>query len=77
MKILQVIPFFTPARGGSVMVPYKLSKELSKRGHDVTLITTDFEFDEEYAKTLEKEGVRVFPYWLVLVFSKHKKMAKK
>jgi len=62
MKILQVIPFFTPARGGSVMVPYKLSKELSKRGHDVTLITTDFEFDEEYAKTLEKEGVRVFPF---------------
>ncbi len=55
MKILQVVPFFMPARGGSVIVPYNLSKELSKRGHEVTIITTDFEFDEEYAKSIEKE----------------------
>lgn len=62
MKILQVIPFFTPARGGSVMVPYYLSKELSKRGHKVTIITTDFEFDREYAKSIKKEGVEVIPF---------------
>jgi len=60
MKILQVIPFFTPARGGSVIAPYCLSKELSKKGHDVTIITTDFEFDEEYAKSLD--DVRVIPF---------------
>ena len=62
MKILQVVPFFTPARGGSVIVPYYLSKELSKRGYEVTIITTDFEFDEEYAKTVQKEGVKVMAF---------------
>lgn len=60
MKILQVIPFFTPARGGSVTVSYYLSKELSKSGHEVTIITTDFEFDEEYVKSIE--GVNVISF---------------
>lgn len=60
MKILQVVPFFTPVRGGSVAVPYNLSKELSKRGHDVTIITTDFELNEEYAKSLD--DVKVIPF---------------
>jgi len=31
MKILQVIPFFSPKFGGSVTVAYDLSKELAKR----------------------------------------------
>lgn len=62
MKILQVVPFFTPARGGSVVVVYYLSEELSKRGHEVTIITTDFEFDEEYAKAIEKKGVKVIVF---------------
>lgn len=61
MKILQVVPFFTPLRGGSVTVPYELSKELAKCGHDVTIITTDFEFNKEYAKSIEKGGVEVIP----------------
>lgn len=52
MKVLHVTPFFTPARGGSAIIPYQLSKELSKRGHDVSLLTTNFEFDEEYAHSL-------------------------
>jgi hypothetical protein len=56
MKILQVISFFTSARGGSVIVPYHQSREISKRGHEVTIITTDFEFDELIA---EKEGLRI------------------
>lgn len=62
MKILQVVPFFTPVRGGSVIVPYYLSEELSKRGYEVTIITTDFEFDEEYAKVIQKEGVKVISF---------------
>ena len=60
MKILQVIPFFTPARGGSVIGPYYSSKELSKHGHEVTIITTDFEFDKEYTKSIK--GVNVIPF---------------
>jgi glycosyltransferase involved in cell wall biosynthesis len=59
LKILQVVPFFTPARGGSVIVPYHLSKELATKGHEITVITTDFEFDKDYANSLEEEGVNV------------------
>ena len=66
MKILQVIEFLTPMRGGSVNVAYNLSKELAKKGHDVTIITTDFEFDKEYAKSIEKERVTVIPFHCVI-----------
>jgi glycosyltransferase involved in cell wall biosynthesis len=52
MKILQIIPYFNPRRGGDVNVCYHLSKHLVKRGHDVTIFTTDFEFDETYANSL-------------------------
>lgn len=69
MKILQVIQFFAPQFGGTVNVVYNLSKELSKRGHDVTIITTDFEFDEEYSKSIEKYGVKVIPFNCILNLS--------
>lgn len=43
MKILQVIHYFVPAwgYGGPVVAVYNLSKELVKRGHEVTVYTTD------------------------------------
>lgn len=43
MKILQVISSFPPAYayGGATKVAYDLSRELVKRGHDVTVYTTD------------------------------------
>ena len=81
MKILQAIPFFTPARGGSVTAPYNISKHLAKRGHEVTVFTTDFEFDEEYAKSLD--GVCVVPFHcianigLMLISPEMKKQLKK
>jgi glycosyltransferase involved in cell wall biosynthesis len=62
MKILQVIQFFSPKFGGSVNVVYNLSKELSQRGHDVTIIATDYLFDKSYAKSIEKEGVKVITF---------------
>ena len=46
MKILQVIPFFNPKFGGPVKGVYYLSEELSKRGHEITLITTDLNYNE-------------------------------
>jgi glycosyltransferase involved in cell wall biosynthesis len=60
MKILQVIPYFAPRWGGDVNVCYSLSKELSKLGHDVTIITTDFEYDQGYARSLENVKVVSF-----------------
>jgi len=60
MKTLQVIPFFTPSLGGSVTVPYHLSRWLAKEGHDVTIITTDYKYDPDYAQSLE--NVEVIPF---------------
>jgi glycosyltransferase involved in cell wall biosynthesis len=65
MKILQVIPYFTPKRGGDVSVCYNLSKQLVKLGHEVTIITSDFEYDEQYTKSLEVTGVKVIPFHCV------------
>jgi glycosyltransferase involved in cell wall biosynthesis len=66
MNILQVIPYFTPKRGGDVNVCYNLSKYLAESSHEVTIITTDFEFDAEYAKTLDEAGVRVIPFHCIV-----------
>lgn len=43
MRILQVISYFVPAwdYGGPVRVCYELSRQLVKRGHEVTVYTTD------------------------------------
>ena len=68
MKILQVIPFFSPKFGGSVTVLYDLSKELAKRKHDVTIITTDFGFDPQYADTIRTDGVTVISFKAILNF---------
>jgi glycosyltransferase involved in cell wall biosynthesis len=64
MKILQVIPFFSPKYGGTVNSTYILSRELSKEGHDVTILTTDIDKDIDYIESIEKEGVKVvyLPY---------------
>jgi len=62
MKILNVIPTFAPSYGGTVTVLYRLSTELAKLGHSVTIICTDFDFDAEYAKSIEELGVRVMPF---------------
>jgi len=60
MKILQVIPFFTPSLGGSVTIPYQLSHWLAEEGHEVTIITTDYKYDPDYAQSLE--NVEVIPF---------------
>ena len=57
MKILQVIPYFSPKRGGTVDVLYNLSEELAKIGHDVTIISSDYGFDKQYADSLKKVTV--------------------
>jgi len=60
MKILQVISYFTEKRGGDVNICYNLSKELIELGHDVTIITTDFEFNPSYAQSLKK--AKIIPF---------------
>ncbi|HOV81909.1 MAG TPA: glycosyltransferase [Methanothrix sp.] len=62
MKVLQVVPRFNPSLGGGVDVVYNLSKHLALRGHDVTVATTDYLFNADYAATIEDLGVEVIPF---------------
>jgi len=62
MKILQVIAYFSPKFGGDINVCSNLSKELAKGNHEVTIITSDFGFDSQYANTIRDAGVEVIPF---------------
>lgn len=63
MRILQVIPRFNPKLGGGVNVVFNVSKYLAKRGHEVTVITTDCDgIDKNYIKIMQQEGVEVVPF---------------
>lgn len=66
MKILQVVNFFSPVHGGSSEVPYQLSKELAKRGHQVTIYTSDYKLSEEWSKSAQElqTNVSSFRTWL-------------
>lgn len=63
MNILQVIPYFVPAwcYGGPVPVAYNISKELVKRGHRVTVYTTDTLSADDRVEVEEEviDGIRV------------------
>ena len=69
MKILHVIQYFTATKGGSVFNVYNLSKYLSRRGHEVTIFTTENEFDPEFAATLHP--VKVVPFKSYLGFLRY------
>jgi len=66
VKILQLVLYFPPAwsYGGPVRVVYEISKELVKRGHEVTVFTTDVldkknRNDIDTNKMQLMEGIRV------------------
>lgn len=63
MQILQVIPYFVPAwdRGGPLNAAYNLSKELVKRGHQVTVYTTDILNKDSKIKNKEViiDGIKI------------------
>lgn len=61
MNILHVIPFVAPAFGGTVAVASQLSREQAKRGHHVTVLTSDYGYDEVYAQEIEECGATVIP----------------
>lgn len=68
MKILQIVstPPFAWATGGCARVVYELSKELVKRGHDVTILTTDlYEPDKRFPHKANPEfidGIRIIRF---------------
>ena len=52
MNILQVIPYFAFTRGGDVNVCYNLTKQFIKMGHNVTVLTTTFDYNKEDTDTI-------------------------
>ncbi|MDR9756681.1 MAG: glycosyltransferase family 4 protein [Thermoanaerobacterales bacterium] len=64
MKILQMIPAFYPAMayGGTVNVAYNMSKELAKRGHEITVYTSDaLDKDSRHGQKVDiVDGMKVF-----------------
>jgi glycosyltransferase involved in cell wall biosynthesis len=66
MKILQVIPIFSPPYlfGGSQQVAYLQSKELCRRGHEVVIYTSDMKNPKERVnKSIEKvNGVKIIHF---------------
>lgn len=53
MNILQVIPYFAFTRGGDVNVCYNLTKQFTKLGHNVTILTTTFDYNREDTDTIQ------------------------
>ena len=53
MNILHVIPYFAFTRGGDVNVCYNLSKQLIEKGHNVTILTTTFDYNPEDTAVIE------------------------
>jgi len=45
---------------GIVNICYNLSRKLTKHGHDVTIITTNYKYDLDYAQSLE--NVEIIPF---------------
>lgn len=60
MRILQVIEFFSPGMGGSAQVAYQTARHLARRGHDVTVWSSDFASDDGAFADTPFE-IRLFP----------------
>jgi len=59
LNILLVIPRFYPKSGGGVIVVSNVAKFLKKKGHSVTILTTDYNFDESFSQILIEKGVQI------------------
>lgn len=62
VKILQVIPYLNPQKGGDVNVCCNISEKLAKKGHSLTIITSDFDYDENFSLELKSGGIEVIPF---------------
>ena len=61
-KIIQVTPRFSPKHGGGgLVVTSQISKALTKRGHHVVIVTSDYELDRKYIE--DHKGIKVIPFY--------------
>jgi glycosyltransferase involved in cell wall biosynthesis len=81
MKVLQVISSFPPAYsyGGPLGVTYRVSRELVRRGHDVTVFTTDvYDAKSRLAfqqNPMDMDGIEVYHFRNLSNLLAHKNMA--
>jgi glycosyltransferase involved in cell wall biosynthesis len=66
MKVLQVVPYLAERRGGDVDACLNLSKQLVQRGHEVTVLTTDFELDQRRIDAVTALGIGVVSFRCVI-----------
>lgn len=67
MNIIQVVPRFPPAIGGMEEHVYRISLELVKRGHKVTVITSNEVDGKKHVHKQEIiQGIRVYRYPLFM-----------
>ncbi|MFC1914421.1 glycosyltransferase [Chloroflexota bacterium] len=64
MKILEVSNLFSPLHGGSAEVPYRLSRELARKGHQVAVYTSNFKLQREYLALDPRIDFHAFKTWL-------------
>lgn len=57
MRILHVVPYLGSMFGGTTTVVRKLSSQLARRGHEVTVATTDYHWDGS-----EDADYRILPF---------------
>ncbi|HUI38306.1 MAG TPA: glycosyltransferase family 4 protein, partial [Thermoplasmata archaeon] len=57
MRIVQVSPFFVPHAGGVEAHVRAISEELSRRGHDVTVVTS--RYDRALPEAESRDGYRI------------------
>ncbi len=62
LRILKVLPFFSPALGGPAIQARSVCKELAARGHQVSVITSDLGFDASAPTDswCQEDGFRVW-----------------
>jgi len=62
MKILQVTHRFYPTSGGGSYVVYNLSKYLKLKNNDITIITSDYNYNDNYVAYLRTIGVKIITF---------------
>lgn len=62
MNILHVIPYLNPKQGGEVAMCTGLAEQCLRRGHTITIATTDNDYDGPYLTSLEEKGIKIVPF---------------
>jgi len=62
MKILHVYHIYPALFGGASRVVYEVTKELAKRGHKVSILTTDAYFDDKNEQEYKNGNITIFRF---------------